>query len=49
MDHRTKRRPAGKRVARFPLTLHKPTGKYHKEIRGRDFYFGTNQAAALAE
>jgi hypothetical protein len=49
MAHRTKRRPTGKRVAKFPLTLHKTTGRFRKRIRGRDFYFGTNQDAALVE
>jgi hypothetical protein len=34
---------------KFPLTLHKPTRQYRKRVRGRDYYFGTDQDTALAE
>ncbi len=49
MAHRTKPNSRGKRTAKFPLTLHKPSGQYRKRIRGKDYYFGTDQDAALAE
>lgn len=33
---------------KFPLNLH-PTGQWRKQIRGKDYYFGTDRDAALAE
>jgi integrase len=40
------RKPKGDK---FPLTLHKPTRQYRKRVRGRDYYFGRDRDAALAE
>ena len=39
---------APKRQPRFPLWLHSGTGQWTKKIKGRMFYFGTNQDEALA-
>ena len=37
MAHSTKPVSGEKRAAKFPLTLHRPTGQYRKRIRGKDF------------
>ena len=48
MAHRTKPDSKGKRGAKVPLTLHKPTGQYRKRIRGKDYYFsGTRKGFAM--
>ncbi|MBI2477319.1 MAG: hypothetical protein HYV60_01305 [Planctomycetia bacterium] len=49
MAHTTRANSKSKRVDKFPLSLHKPTGQYRKRIRGRDVYFGTDPDKALAE
>ena len=48
MANSTPRRSRAK-DARFPLWLHSGTGQWAKKIRGRTYYFGTDQDAALKE